>query len=102
MVSKEAIKQLCEQPTSSITVNSLQSLLKEAGIRCTLMGYYSWGSFSNAQVLFVIDEKGYIARRSARNQNSPVIFNHTDDGKKFNAGNRLTDSEVKVFKDLGM
>ena len=98
----EAVKHISKQKESSITVKGMNELLKEAKIPRTLMGYDSWGNFSYSQVLYVIENIGYIAKRKEQSKDSSVAIKFTSDGKYFESGSALSSNEKKVFIKLGL
>jgi len=102
MVTVAAVKQLSSQKSSSITVLGMNKLLKEACIPNTLMGYDSWGNFSYSQVLYVIDNIGYIARRKYDSQDASINIMVTKDGLRTECNKTLANNEVEVFKELGL
>lgn len=97
----EAVKQISKQKNSSVTVTNMNKLLIDAEIPRALMGYDSWGNFSYSQVLYVIDNVGYIARRTKDRQDAPVAIKRTKDCIKTECGKLLTRNEIKEFKKLG-
>jgi hypothetical protein len=102
MSLKEAVKAISEQETSSLTVNGLGKLLKEADIPRTFMGYEAWGNFSHSQVLYMLDGVGYIGRRIEKTQDSTIKFVITNDVIFTDQGARLTQNEISVFASLGL
>ena len=98
----EAVKQISKQKESSITVSGMNEFLMEANIPRRLMGYESWGNFSYSQVLYIIDNVGYIAKRTHKKQDASVIIKCTKDGVKTECGKFLSRNEIKVFKELGL
>ncbi len=98
----EAVKQLSKQKESNLTVKGMNDFLKEANIPKTLMGNYSWGNFSNAQVLYVIGGKGYIARRKYPDKEASITISVTTDCCVIDNGKKLTNNEIEVFKKLGL
>lgn len=97
-----AIKAISEQSTSSLTVDALGKLLKEANIPCQFMGYTAWGNFVHAQVLYVLNGVGYIASRTENSQDSSIQFAITRDGTHIEKGGRLMQNEIAVFVSLGL
>jgi len=97
----EVVKQISKQKESGMTVKGMNDLLKGAKIPRTLMGYDSWGSFSYSQVLYVIDNIGYAARRKEQRKDSSIAIRLTSDGEIFEDGKPLSSNEKKVFVELG-
>jgi len=102
MCNLDAVKQISKQKSSSFTVDGMNKFLKEANLSRQLMGYDSWGNFSYSQVLYVIDNVGYIARRTYKSQDAPVVIKCTKNGIKTECGKFLTRNEIKAFKELGL
>jgi len=102
MPLKVAIKAISEQPTSSLTVDGIGKLLKEADIPCQFMGHTAWGNFVHSQVLYVLHGVGYIARRIENNQDSSIQFSITRDGSNIEKGGRLMQNEIAAFSSLGL
>lgn len=95
-----AVKQISRQKSSSISIPNLRELLGEAGVTTLGTGYRAYLNFSYATTMYVIENVGYIARRTKDHRDAPITIHQTIDGHTCLDGTTLSKVERECFATL--